>query len=348
MMEINLRNVIMYNANCLQDKNLLRNIISDMYPGNELEKNILLQVYDIGIIRDIARGNLTELQYIVYFQKLTENYGLQSELVFEALNAWIDVFLKPGYSDRFSSTRKALLQNKSKKIIGSLKDYELVKLSETTAEIKEYIGENVGCIVIPTEINGIRIIGIGEDAYAEHNEIKCVIIPEGIEYIGERAFCECDELEEVTISSTVKLIGSAAFGDCHELHTVHLKEGLLEIGVEAFLRCVSLEEIIIPSTVKTIGGCAFSDCYELHTIHLKEGLHEIMWRAFWNCKSLEEIRIPSSVKEISYETFIYCDNLRAIYFEEELLEKMYDACRFCNDNHKIKFIMSNGEKYHWS
>lgn len=337
-MEINLLEVIRYNKKCLQDKTLLSNIIADKYPQKTLEKNVLLNVYDIGVLRDIARNrSITELQYSSYIQKLINTYGLQEQWAIQGLNAWIDVFLGNGYSERFSVTSKILTVNKSQKVIGNIDDYELTMLSDTTAEIKKYVGADLDEIVVPTEINGVKIVGIGEDAYSEHNEIRDIIIPEGIEYISTRAFCCCESLLEITIPSTVKEIGTCAFSHCYELYTVHLKEGVKEIAFEAFCSCENLLEITIPSTVKEIDGCVFSHCYELHTVHLKEGLLEIGWRAFWNCNKLTEITIPSTVKEIEREAFYNCNKLHTVHLEEELLEMAYDAFDFC-ENLSVTFV----------
>jgi len=332
--KINLFEVIQYNKNCLKDRKLLCNIIKDKYPNKTLEMNVLLNVYDIGVLRDIARkGSITELQYSGYIQKLISTYGLQEQLAKQGLNLWIDTFLGSGYSERFMKIN--ITKDNKQKVIGNENDYELTMLSTTTAEIKCYKGKNVENIVVPTEINGIKIIGIGYGAYFDNNIIKNLIIPQGIEYIGKGAFCGCESLAEVTIPSTVKKIDVYAFYQCYALHTVHLAEGLAEIMCGAFQECKSLVEVTIPSTVEEISLCAFENCHDLHTICLKEGLLGLGDHAFAFCKSLSEIVIPSTVKELGAQAFYGCKSLHTIYLEEELLDMAYYALEYCENISKI-------------
>ncbi len=51
-----------------------------------------------------------------------------------------------------------------------------------------------------------------------HDEIKSVVIKEGVTSIGEYAFYYCDNLVSVTIPNSVTSIGSCAFWNCHKYH----------------------------------------------------------------------------------------------------------------------------------
>ena len=46
------------------------------------------------------------------------------------------------------------------------------------------------------------------------NEIKEVVIKDGVTEVGDYAFCGCSNLTSVTISNSVKSIGLAAFYGC--------------------------------------------------------------------------------------------------------------------------------------
>ena len=66
--------------------------------------------------------------------------------------------------------------------------------------IVKYIGtkENV---VIPSVINGMKVVNIYAMAFANNDSIKTVTIPETIEYIGYKAFENCAMLEKVEVNA---------------------------------------------------------------------------------------------------------------------------------------------------
>ena len=53
-----------------------------------------------------------------------------------------------------------------------------------------------GTMTIPSRINGIAVVEIGEGAFYHCRSIKSVEIPGSVEVVGEYAFAYCDELEE--------------------------------------------------------------------------------------------------------------------------------------------------------
>ena len=89
-------------------------------------------------------------------------------------------------------------------------------------------------------------------------QIKTVIIKEGITRIGNQSFQNCESLTSVTIPSSVTSIGSFAFGWCYDLPSIIIPEGVTSIERGAFGWCFSMEEIKIPASVTSIAGGAFS------------------------------------------------------------------------------------------
>src|SRR5699024_7212056 len=74
--------------------------------------------------------------------------------------------------------------------------YEM--LSDGTIEITNY-NEYEEEITIPSEIDGYKVSRIGNEAFWSDDDLKSVIISEGITSIGECAFEFCDRLESVVL-----------------------------------------------------------------------------------------------------------------------------------------------------
>lgn len=56
----------------------------------------------------------------------------------------------------------------------------------------DFANKNPYNITIPTELNGIRVTGIGKLAFSNLSALTNVTIPQGITSIGDYAFCACD------------------------------------------------------------------------------------------------------------------------------------------------------------
>ncbi|MDO4816439.1 MAG: leucine-rich repeat domain-containing protein [Bacillota bacterium] len=138
-----------------------------------------------------------------------------------------------------------------------------------------------GVLYIAPETQYIR-----SQIYCTKNDVKRIVIPEGVGFMEDECFAECGELESVS-----------------------LPEGLINIGPAAFADCPKLREINIPSTVKSIDTGAFFACTELKSITLPKGLETVSEMAFQE-SGIESILIPESVKAVEASAFFSCENLR--------------------------------------
>ena len=94
--------------------------------------------------------------------------------------------------------------------------------------------------------------------YMNGEEIKDLVIPNGVTSIGQSAFSGCSNFTSVTIPNSVASIGDFAFSGCSGLTSVTIPNSVTSIGREAFLGCDGLTSVVIGSGVTTIGGFAFS------------------------------------------------------------------------------------------
>ena len=153
-----------------------------------------------------------------------------------------------------------------------------------------------------------------EAPWSSHREnIKTIIIHEGVTSIGDFAFISCDSLTSIDIPQSVTSIGSDAFSGCESLSKVVIPDNVSYIGYNAFQRCYSLTSIIIPESVTTIENETFM-WSGLKTVIIPEGVTLIGQHAFYGCGRLEYIVIPSTVSEVQSYAFQLCNNLKSVSY----------------------------------
>ena len=131
--------------------------------------------------------------------------------------------------------------------------------------------------VIP---NDGSIRKIGTNAFMNREDIKSILIPNGVEEIECGAFQECINLEEIIIP-----------------------ESVIKIGQSAFYNCKKLIEIELPPSLTVIDSFVFGCCFNLLSVHIPDSLTTIESGAFIGCDKLKEIALPEDCLE---ESKNYC------------------------------------------
>ena len=149
-------------------------------------------------------------------------------------------------------------------------------------------------------------------ATQKKDNVKKVVIEDGVTSIGDFAFFYCSSLTSIEIPSGVTSIGKNAFQYCSSLTSIEIPESVISIGNNTFEHCSSLTNITIPGSVTSIGMSAFSDCSSLASITIPESVTSIGNYAFYNCTGLTSITIPKSVTSIGNGMFKYCTGLTSI------------------------------------
>ncbi|MDE7399370.1 MAG: leucine-rich repeat protein [Oscillospiraceae bacterium] len=114
-----------------------------------------------------------------------------------------------------------------------------VEFDDGEAEIVRYNGSG-GDVVIPAEINGIRVAEIESRAFENCAGLTGITIPGSVESIGEDAFANCVNLSSVTIENGVREIDEYAFSGCTALTRLDIPESVMEIERFAFSGCLNL------------------------------------------------------------------------------------------------------------
>jgi len=137
-------------------------------------------------------------------------------------------------------------------------------------------GKKLYEIVIPSEIDGLPVIGIGDSAFSECTILRSIEIPISVTTIGRLAFADCDRLESIKIPSSVTTIGQQAFFKCNILSSIEIPSSVSIIGSQAFACCSYLEDIKILSGAE-ISSDVFYDISKNATFIVEEGTYIANW-----------------------------------------------------------------------
>jgi hypothetical protein len=168
--------------------------------------------------------------------------------------------------------------------------FTLTASAEAEKPTSGKLGENVTWTL--DEDGTLTISGEGEmhngkvvPLLYRQNDIKKIVIENGVTSIGETIFSDYDALTSVTIPDSVTTIGGSAFSLCTHLTDINIPNSVTSIGEYAFTTCIGLTNITIPDSVKSIEECAFIAC-----------------------KGIKAVTIPASVENIGDHSFGYAVN----------------------------------------
>ena len=146
--------------------------------------------------------------------------------------------------------------------------------------------------------------------YDQREQIKNVVIGDGVGYISNYTFMYCENLEKITIPAGATSVGSLAFWHCDNLKRINVAENNPNYtSVDGVLFNKSKTEIVkypnakegkytIPNTVRIIGEDAFRESAGLSGIVIPDSVDTIGICAFYDCTSLLNVIIPKSVTKM--------------------------------------------------
>ena len=151
-------------------------------------------------------------------------------------------------------------------------------------------------------------------------QIKSVVIEEGITSVGNFAFSNAVNLTSADLADSVAVIGESAFRNCGQLADVVFPAGLTEIKGFAFMNCYALSAAQLGDKVESIGNSAFYACSALADVDLGESLVAIDTLAFSGCTSLTEISMPDTVTGLGSDVFNGCTALTTVKLSNALTD----------------------------
>ena len=154
------------------------------------------------------------------------------------------------------------------------------------------------------------------------DDVKTVVVSNGITGLSDDAFERCLNLESVSLPTTLLSIGSGAFmpadetmGAAGKLTSITIPQSVTTIGGGCFWGA-ALTSLTIPRNVATIGKYVCRDCTRLMTVRYEGSV--IGGFMFVGCSALRSFTIANTVTSIGEHCFNYCSALETINYEGSL------------------------------
>ena len=117
----------------------------------------------------------------------------------------------------------------------------------TITQFKNYDYIEYDKIIIPSELDGKKVVGIGD--LNQSSRVlgavfgNCeVVIPDTVNYIGEEAFSGAKGLAKLSGGTNCKTIGQYAFMNCINLEEITFIDTVTDVAENAFAGCTKWKE----------------------------------------------------------------------------------------------------------
>lgn len=201
-----------------------------------------------------------------------------------------------------------------------------------------------------TEINGIPVIGIGEEALAGVQSIWLygLQIPENIRIIEDRAFMG-STVDDITLPSTIEILGKDVFKDCEDLERINVSwegmdtpegwdkewnSGYFDVfsGDQIIQKIIDGARVVYDSSLHGYRVCDLKDrtvrsvglyYYDLEIVRIDD-------EVFAGCNELEIVKLPETLVSIGSRAFADCTALPGIEIPEAVTEMGSDVFSGCS------------------
>ena len=158
-------------------------------------------------------------------------------------------------------------------------------------------------------ISGTGAITDDTPWYETREEVKKVVIKEGIDAIGDRdpnmswnTFSECKNLKKVVLPNSMETLGNYAFADCQKLETINIPEKLSYLGIGCLSNSKWLEDHTDENGFVIENDLLFAYFGEAEEVVIPDGIKVIFSDTFLSEK-LKKITLPVSLTTILDDAF---------------------------------------------
>jgi len=325
------RRIVTEYPEVIEDRKLLKSILSDVFPQDQREINLLLTGFDIRVM-DLVNGRQDDLfiRRAILKNRLMKEHGITSTYAVWIIDTWLYAL----GDDTITSTDRTLPP--------TCEEDFLVLEQDGMLEIVQYKGNQTE-ITVPSTIEEKPVRIIGDRAFRGNATIKRVVLEDGIRLIRGGAFSGCTQLEEIDLPNSLESIGEmkgagktvddGAFAGAG-IRDIELPRNLHQIGVYTFADS-ALESITLPNSVQEIGKGAFEGCLDLISAELPPELYCIPHSMFKKCRKLSTVKFPNDLYEISGSAFAGCQSLTEIELPHRLVEMGSGVFAGCKSLEKL-------------
>lgn len=158
---------------------------------------------------------------------------------------------------------------------------------------------------------------IGQSPFWENENIKSLVVSDGITKIGNSLFERCKSMASASFPTSLTEIGKRAFFmyNLGGLTALSIPSSVTTIGEKAF-SCEALTSVTLPATLTTLGNYLFMDSSTLTTARVE--CSEVPGFCFVRCTNLQNVTLSHNVTSIGSHWINYCNRLTQITYEGSL------------------------------
>lgn len=196
---------------------------------------------------------------------------------------------------------------------------------------------------IPSRIDGLRVVGIEDLAFADNKTIRKLIIPEDLLTLGSSVCTGCSNLESLVIGNTKHIkniillyyiFGAREYNNSYRVSgqtmhggTFYAPNSLKELEINSntvddrtfYLEgLTSLEKLTVKGNIINSPVCA--QCNNLQEVILLDNVQNISEKSFAFCDGLTDVSLSENVKTIRCEAFCACNKLSNINLPDSIIE----------------------------
>ena len=315
-----------------EDKNLaFSNIRKSAEKGNPMAQNILGVMYELGEGTEVDEkkallwySKSSKCGFVTATRNLAQMYYYGNDFVDADANKAIELYREAASKgDVASQSTLGIMLCVGKDVQQDLeKGIEMITKSwnQGYRDSKIFVS-NDECI--------------SSNSYDSGDELRLVVLLDGVKEVGDSAFEDCDDLQIVSLPNTLKTIGAKAFYNT-DIRSIHIPDSVTEIKTKAFENCSSLSSVAIGKGIKSIGTKVFRKAL-IGNLQLPDNVEEIGKSAF-EYSGIKTISMPG-VKTIGALAFESCNNLESVECGIKLNTIERNAFAYC---HSMKTINLNG------